>query len=357
MSLWSMSACRLAQCTSRSILRTSLRSSSAGSALYQQPPGNKVESSFFNLLQRYEDAIGLTAVKQAQEKVIAAENMFSSCQEKRREKQEEIKRIQYRLKEIHSDLDKTSRGEDRYLQLLTEEHKIIKEERHLLDDFQGYENEERNSFHRLSACLRESHEKERERGERTKYWSIFGSLIGAILGIMGTTINNRMRMRELRDIVEDASDPARVKLLLTELSTLVHTQQQHVGQFIGDIKGIIAPDSPKTNLASIQLNKDLLAQDDKQTAQILKAIKDQDAKIDKELDQLKRLIAVEHGHASEEAGGPSVVYVGPDMETLLDQTERNLESKMKLQTVMNVVLVYAALAVTVPVLYAIFRGG
>ena len=38
------------------------------------------------------------------------------------------------------------------------------------------------SIFSLSACLRESHEKERERGERTKYWSIFGSIIGAAIG-------------------------------------------------------------------------------------------------------------------------------------------------------------------------------
>jgi predicted transcriptional regulator len=120
---------------------------------------------------------------------------------------------------------------------------------------------------------------------------------------------------------------------------------------------MLAPDSPKTDLAGVPISKDLLAQDPGKTEQILRAIKDQDKKLDKELEQLKRLIAVDHGHATEEAGGPSVIYVGPDMESLLDQTERNLESKMKLQTVMNVVLVYAALAVTVPVLYAIFRGG
>lgn len=123
---------------------------------------------------------------------------------------------------------------------------------------------------------------------------------------------------------------------------------------------MLAPNSPKTEMALVAtpLNKDLLVEDSTQSDQILLAIKEQDKKLDKELEQLKSLIAADHAHASsEEAGGPSIVYVGPDMESLLDQTERNLESKMKLQTVMNVVLVYAALAVTVPVLYAIFRGG
>ena len=35
--------------------------------------------------------------------------------------------------------------------------------------------------------------------------SVIGSVVGTCLGILGTTINNRMRMKELRQIVRDAS--------------------------------------------------------------------------------------------------------------------------------------------------------
>ena len=34
---------------------------------------------------------------------------------------------------------------------------------------------------------------------------MIGSVVGTCLGILGTTINNRMRMKELRQIVRDAS--------------------------------------------------------------------------------------------------------------------------------------------------------
>ena len=34
--------------------------------------------------------------------------------------------------------------------------------------------------------------------------SVLGSVIGTCLGILGTTINNRLRMRELRNLVNDA---------------------------------------------------------------------------------------------------------------------------------------------------------
>ena len=56
------------------------------------------------------------------------------------------------------------------------------------------------SLLQLSNAVRNSHEKERAQAEKTKYWSVIGSVIGACIGIIGTTINNRMRMRELRSI-------------------------------------------------------------------------------------------------------------------------------------------------------------
>ncbi len=54
--------------------------------------------------------------------------------------------MQQRLKQVHVELDKTSRGEDRYLDLLTQEHALIKNERLLMDEFQTLESREREQF-------------------------------------------------------------------------------------------------------------------------------------------------------------------------------------------------------------------
>ena len=72
-----------------------------------------------------------------------------------------------------------------------QEHQILKEERDLLSSFQVLERQERESFSQLSNSVRNSHEKERAQAEKTKYWSVIGSVIGATIGIIGTTINNR----------------------------------------------------------------------------------------------------------------------------------------------------------------------
>lgn len=75
----------------------------------------------------------------------------------------------------------------------------------MVNQLQNLERLEREKFSRLSNAVRDSHEKERAQAEKTKYWSVLGSVIGTCLGVFGTTINNRYRMKELRTIVSDAT--------------------------------------------------------------------------------------------------------------------------------------------------------
>ncbi|XP_067935125.1 mitochondrial potassium channel-like [Watersipora subatra] len=152
-------------------------------------------------LKAYEDFVGLTAVKSAQENVLQAETVFISTQQKRREKQHCLTTIQVRLKKLNTELEKIPRTDDRYLTLLTEEHTIIKEEQTLRNEVDGLEQEERERFTLLSTALRDSHSKESAQAERTKYWSLGGSLIGACLGVIGSSVNNRMRMRQLKSMM------------------------------------------------------------------------------------------------------------------------------------------------------------
>ena len=127
--------------------------------------------------------------------------------------QQQMLNIQKSLREIHAELDRTARGEDRYLQLITkvittketlrtalsnslrlifghglttkfppQEHSLLKEDRALLAEFRATEKQEYDHFSLLSFALRESHEKERAQAEKTKYWSIIGSITGTIIG-------------------------------------------------------------------------------------------------------------------------------------------------------------------------------
>lgn len=66
--------------------------------------------------------------------------------------------------------------------------------------------------------------------------------------------------------------------------------------------------------------------------------------------ELNRLIKLDRALADADEGR-SIVYVGDSMEAMLQQTERNIESRMKLQTLAVVVGSYALLAITVPLVY------
>lgn len=52
--------------------------------------------------------------------------------------------------------------------------------------------------------------------------------------------------------------------------------------------------------------------------------------------------------------GKAIIYVGDGMEQMLHQTEENLESKIKLQTLISVVAIYSVLGLALPILYFYF---
>lgn len=305
-----------------------------------QEPKN-VRAKLDQYVDVYEEFIGVKTVRQAQEEVMKWEKKLSEAQLVRREKQAEINNIQSRLKEIHFDLDRTSRGEDKYLQLLTEEHQIIKKERELLNSFEGLETAEREAFHQLSMRVRSSHERERERAEKTKWWGVSASLLGALLGIAGTSIGNELRMRKLKEMLPVGGAQ------MSEMAKAIGDQNEKVAVFLTDMRKALQLEGSSDSLQQSDVKK--VSDLDK----LLAAIREENARLSKEMRELSRLAQLE---AALDADPTAVVYVGSDMERLLEQTEKNIESKMKLRTLLTVVVIYTAVAVTAPWLYAVFRG-
>jgi len=190
-------------------------------------------------MQRYENFVGLTEVKAAQARVVESEKRFIQMQEKRRETQSEIAEIRKRIKDIHLELEKTHRGEDRYLVLVTQEHNVLKEEKSYTEAFTTFEKGEREFFSALSNAVRDSHEKERAQAEKTKYWSILGSIIGTCLGILGTTINNRMRMNELRQLVARNSTVEEVKAIGSDLTESLDSHEKELSSLTVQVETIL----------------------------------------------------------------------------------------------------------------------
>jgi len=190
-------------------------------------------------MKRYEDFVGLTDVKGAQARVVKYEKKFIETQELRRESQSKITDIQKKIKDIHLELEKTHRGEDRYLVLVTQEHQVLKDEKHLQEEFKQFEKTERECFSALSNAVRDSHEKERAQAEKTKYWSVLGSILGTCIGIFGTTINNRMRMNELRRLVSQNSTVEEIRAIGDQLDNDFSSHRTSLAELVQAVQNII----------------------------------------------------------------------------------------------------------------------
>jgi hypothetical protein len=117
-------------------------------------------------------------------------------------------------------MDKISRSDDKYLALFQNEHRLIKQEKSIQYHVKQHEEQEREIFALFQLALRQSQEKEKMRIERTKYWSLIGSIVGTLFGIVGkihfncfytmitlidcsrsgATISNRYRLQEFHHL-------------------------------------------------------------------------------------------------------------------------------------------------------------
>ncbi|GAB6026147.1 hypothetical protein CHUAL_012343 [Chamberlinius hualienensis] len=259
--------------------------------------------------------------------MLQTEKAFSDTQDLRRSGQTKILEIHNKLKDIRLELDKTSRVEDRYLQLVTKEHSIIKEERKLQEELRNYEKEERERFQSLTNSVRESHEKERSYAEKTKYWSVIGSVVGALVGIAGTAYNNRKRLKELRNIVVESieSSTSTVQEIRSVLSQFQLQDQEQIAQKLLKI----------ANKATLQNN----------------SIKD--AAISNKLDELKKVLT-DRLVVLNSCNSHDVIYVTKDFEKIIKDSENRLQSKMQMNSAVTVAVLSGALVVSIGIVYKLF---
>lgn len=133
-------------------------------------------------VQAFEDLVGISDVQEAQTSVKKAENEFMTTRGQVQSARSSLSSVQEKLKDVRRKLDRIPRDDERYLALATEEHRILVEEKRIKSEYEHLEALERDQFALLSGAVRDSHERERARAERTKHWSVIGSVGGAALG-------------------------------------------------------------------------------------------------------------------------------------------------------------------------------
>ncbi|NXU53174.1 CCD51 protein, partial [Turnix velox] len=332
---------------------------------------------------RYEEFVGINEVREAQGKVTEAENVFMVARGIVREARENVEAQQIKLKEIRDRLDRVSRDDTQYLELATLEHRMLQEEKRYRAAYLNAEESEREKFSLFSAAVRESHEKERTRAEKTKNWSIIGSVLGAIIGVLGSTYVNRVRLQELKVLVLEAQKgPINLQEAIKEQASSHYLQQKDLNDIIADLKNVLqtrtsqdmkeAPvltrenrnDSIKIDTLLIPLNEQLKYI--KQVNSCLGSLQEQFNSLQQNLAQMiSEVQSVKHAIHSrpvervtprssvEGKGQASAVR---DVILELCDTERRLEAQIKRNSIYSTALTCAVFAVTLPVLYIILKG-
>ncbi|XP_051549833.1 mitochondrial potassium channel-like [Myxocyprinus asiaticus] len=336
---------------------------------------------------KYEDFVGLNEVRDAQSQVTEAEKAFMIARGIVREAHGSLEVLQVRLKEVRDRLDRVSREEAHYLELATLEHKLLQEERRLRTAYENAEEGEREKFAHFSAAVRESHEKERTRAERTKNWSIIGSVLGTVIGVMGSTYVNRVRLQELKSLLLEAQkgpvslqeaikiQASMHKIQQDELSHLIESLRAAVKGGVEDVKAVkpafalprtpapaVVP--PSTPSASEEAIKEIL-QHSQRAQGLIEDLKPQLEHLEENVGKVEtELQAVKMSLQSRPMEKP--VIQTRDMKLLvcdteiviqgLGETENRLQAQINKTSLYNTVLTCAAFAVTVPVLYVMLRG-
>ncbi|XP_007655594.1 mitochondrial potassium channel [Ornithorhynchus anatinus] len=342
----------------------------------------RIAATAQNWWNRYEEFVGLNEVREAQGNVTEAEKVFMVARGIVREARENLEAQQMKLKEIRDRLDRVSREDIQYLELATLEHRLLQEEKRLRGAYGSAEDAEREKFSLFSAAVRESHEKERTRAEKTKNWSIIGSILGALIGVAGSTYVNRVRLQELKALLLEAQKgPASLQEAIREQAFSHHSQQKDLNDLITDLRGLLhvgagvvpeaqagvspareSPASPRdTDSLSTTLKEQLSYS--KQAHSCLESLRDQLSDLEKNFSQMAAEVqlvkAAAHSPLLEPAGravlASSLEEKGVILE--LSDMERRLEAQVNRNSVYSTLLTCTVFAATLPVLYVLFRAG
>ncbi|XP_039693600.1 mitochondrial potassium channel isoform X3 [Pteropus medius] len=293
-----------------------------------------------------------------------------------REAREDVEAQQAKLKEVRDRLDRISREDNRYLELATQEHRMLQEEKRLRTAYLRAEDSEREKFSLFSAAVRESHEKERTRAERTKNWSLIGSVLGALIGVAGSTYVNRVRLQELKALLLEAQKgPASLQEAIREQASSYSLQQRDLHDLMADLRGLVQT-GPRQSSGS---QPGTSPTRDRDTDVLLAALKEQLSHsrqvhsclegLREQLDGLQKTFSETAGvvRLAEAAALPGLVEPadGAVPGALLEQgrvvlaladMEQRLEAQVNRNTIYSTVVTCMTVVATMPVLYMLFRA-
>lgn len=325
---------------------------------------------------RYEEFVGLDEVREAQGNVTEAEKVFMVARGLVREARKDLEVQQAKLKEVRDRLDRVSREDNQYLELATLEHRMLQEEKRLRVAYEHAEDSEREKFSLFSAAVRESHEKERARAERTKNWSLIGSVLGALIGVAGSTYVNRVRLQELKALLLEAQKgPVSLQEAIHEQAASYSLQQRDLRDLMVDLKELVhagqgqASGSPAGISPNRERDIDVLSSalqeqlsHSQQVHSCLEGLREQLDGLDKTCSQMVGVIqlaeATAHPGLGEPADGalPNSLLAQGRRILALSDMEQRLEARVNRNSIYSTLVTCATFVATLPVLYMLFKA-
>jgi len=179
-------------------IKFSTTQSSAQSLLDQLVATSR--TTFYNIQRQLDSFFSITEVRDAQMIVTNVEKEFLEARRVASKMKQELADVRVSLEEARKTLDRCPRDSENFLRHVAEEHAIINKERKVRSEYETKEQKERELFTEYSNAVRVSHEKERERAQKTKYLSIVASVGGAVVGFLGSSLITYYRLKQIREI-------------------------------------------------------------------------------------------------------------------------------------------------------------
>lgn len=214
--------------------------------------------------------------------------------------------------------------------------------------------------------MRESHEKERTRAERTKNWSLIGSVLGALIGVAGSTYVNRVRLQELKALLLEAQKgPASLQDAIREQASSYSLQHRDLHDLIADLRGLVQAEpgpssgsqagTPARDSDADVLSAALREQlsHSQQVRSCLEGLREQLDSLEKTFGQVAGVVRLAKAAdpalpgSTLEPGG--LVLVLPDM-------EQRLEARVNRNTIYSTLVTCLTIMATMPMLYMLFRA-
>lgn len=175
---------------------------------------------------------------------------------------------------------------------------LLKEQKRLQDIFSLYDQTEREQQTLLAVAINSSQDHERTYREKNKYLSLITGVVGGLLGLLGSSINNWRHRRDIKHFASDINDQ------------------------VVDLKKSV--DKLKVAVSSDKVLQDAVSNSSDETGNILSDIKSHCSTLDENIKSLQNMINTSYVNKNSNQSNPSNGHI----EIVFEEFEKNFTSKL-----------------------------